>query len=363
MNSAAAIRPPSERVYCRSWRACSGCQTPLRSRAPGLVENEVTICAFTARAKSMTPFHCARVSTPLKPCGALGGGGESASWKYTLFAHVPLTRMYAGPRAAASFRSRAFERSIGGRYWYGSLALPALAPYGFQKRPPMTSTISTLYERNRTSTVPMGGMVAGSSLASCAATPDGDAMPATPRKRTKRHTKRCGMGLSDRQRQRAACVSADAELLHVALVVPEEVLLVHHPFLGPVPDGAHRQLERFPRGRNGLAVRRGHRASKRAFHQADDAGPFAVRDLHRMLLDARVRCVHEHRLHVIDMPFQPARLMAIGPVHKDIVGVALVEPHPVLVGEDVVVQVIECRQMLLRQMFGLLVLAKLGVGG
>lgn len=60
-------------------------------RVPTLVGNEVTISAFTACAKSITPFHSFRVRTPLKPVGALAGG-VSESAKYTVFAHVPLTR-------------------------------------------------------------------------------------------------------------------------------------------------------------------------------------------------------------------------------------------------------------------------------
>jgi hypothetical protein len=42
--------------------------------------------------------------------------------------------------------------------------------YGFQKFPPVTSAISMLYEANRSSTVPMRGIVAGSSETACAPT-------------------------------------------------------------------------------------------------------------------------------------------------------------------------------------------------
>jgi hypothetical protein len=79
MYSAAAIELPSDFVYSSSGRACAGVQRPDASRTPGLVANEVTILASTAFAKSITPFHCARVSTLLNPFGAaLGGGSESA---------------------------------------------------------------------------------------------------------------------------------------------------------------------------------------------------------------------------------------------------------------------------------------------
>ena len=42
--------------------------------------------------------------------------------------------------------------------------------YGFQKFPPVTSAISMLYEANRSSTVPMRGIFAGSSETACART-------------------------------------------------------------------------------------------------------------------------------------------------------------------------------------------------
>src|SRR4051812_5770070 len=115
MNSAAVILPPTDLVKSRSFCASSGFQTPEASRVPGLVENDVTICASTACAKSTTPFHCWRLKTPLNPGGGVGGA-LSESAKYVVLAHVPLTRTYAGRRAAASFRRRAFVRSIGGRY-------------------------------------------------------------------------------------------------------------------------------------------------------------------------------------------------------------------------------------------------------
>ena len=54
--------------------------------------NEVTISALTACAKSTTPFHWGRVSTPWNPFGGVAGGGVLESWKYTVFAQVPLTR-------------------------------------------------------------------------------------------------------------------------------------------------------------------------------------------------------------------------------------------------------------------------------
>jgi ketosteroid isomerase-like protein len=72
--------------------AWSGVHAPVESRTPGPIANDETSFASTARANSTTPFHWARVSTPLNPAGGVAGGGASESWKYTVFAHVPLTR-------------------------------------------------------------------------------------------------------------------------------------------------------------------------------------------------------------------------------------------------------------------------------
>src|SRR5882672_6070591 len=49
----------------------------------------------------------------------------------------------------------------------------------------------------------------------------------------------------------------EADLFHESLVIPEQVLLIHHAVL-PVPDGAHYQLESLARRRNGFAVANGH---------------------------------------------------------------------------------------------------------
>ena len=59
---------------------------------PALIANDVTTFAFAALANSITPRHCARVSTPPKPGGGAAGAGSS-SRKGRGVAHVPLTRM------------------------------------------------------------------------------------------------------------------------------------------------------------------------------------------------------------------------------------------------------------------------------
>src|SRR4051812_39497715 len=94
--------------------------------------------------------------------GSFGAEFESAN--HVVFAHVPLTRTYAGPSADASLRSLGFVRSIGGRYSYSSGFMPdgvsrdapctargaflsaasSPGPYGLQNLPPVTSSISTL---------------------------------------------------------------------------------------------------------------------------------------------------------------------------------------------------------------------------
>src|SRR6185295_18998980 len=98
MNSAAAMRPPMDVVYASHRRPSSALHTPSGPRAPMLVANDVTIAASTARAKSTTPRHCGAVRMALKPGGGAFGGGSSPA-KYVLFAHVPLTRTYAGRNA------------------------------------------------------------------------------------------------------------------------------------------------------------------------------------------------------------------------------------------------------------------------
>ena len=56
--------------------------------------------------------------------------------------------------------------AAGGFCWWGEPALPS---YGFQNFPPVTSSISTLYDWKRSSIVPIRGMVAGASARGSAA--------------------------------------------------------------------------------------------------------------------------------------------------------------------------------------------------
>ena len=57
-------------------------------------------------------------------------------------------------------------------------------------------------------------------------------------------------------------------------------------------------------------------------------------DLHRVLLDARVRRLDEHRAQILDVRLEAADLVPVGPVYEDVLGVALVQSDPVLVGEN-----------------------------
>ena len=51
----------------------------IPGRTPALTAKEVTILAFTAFEKSITPFHSLRVSTPLNPEGGVAGAAASES--------------------------------------------------------------------------------------------------------------------------------------------------------------------------------------------------------------------------------------------------------------------------------------------
>ena len=70
--------PPIDEVYVRSFCAWEGVHDPF-GHAPALIANDVTTFAFAALANSITPRHCARVSTPPKPGGGAAGAGSSES--------------------------------------------------------------------------------------------------------------------------------------------------------------------------------------------------------------------------------------------------------------------------------------------
>ena len=172
MNWAAAIAPPIVAVYWRRRRACSGVQTSDASRVPALVANEVTIFAFAALEKSITPFHCSRVRTEPNPLGGFRGGGASGIVEVHTVRPCPAHSHVAEPSAAASLRRGGFAVSIGGLYSYSDVSIPvgvelgcsgfatalellSHSLYGFQNLPPVTSTISTLYNSKRSSVLPI----------------------------------------------------------------------------------------------------------------------------------------------------------------------------------------------------------------
>src|SRR5437016_13889749 len=74
------------------------------------------------------------------------------------------------------------------------------------------------------------------------------------------------------------CLLADANLLHISLVVPEQIVLVHHTVL-PVTDRAHYGLEGLARRVNRLAVANRHGLLDGSFHDSDSAGPSSIVDL------------------------------------------------------------------------------------
>src|ERR1039457_2102959 len=133
---------------------------------------------------------------------------------------------------------------------------------------------------------------------------------------------------------------AQSDLRHVRLVVPEQVFLIHRPAL-PVADRTHDQREGLSGRRDCLAFADGHRLRERSLHDTDNAGPFAIGDLDRVLLDAGVGCVHKHSLQVGDVPVDAVSDVSIWPVHGDVRGVALLQAIPLLVGEYVKVERVE----------------------
>src|SRR6266478_2675021 len=81
--------------------------------------------------------------------------------------------------------------------------------------------------------------------------------------------------------RRKCLLRGQADLLHERLVIPEQILSDHHAIF-PVPDRAHREFERLPGRRNCFAVTNRHGLCEGALHYANDACPFARRDLDRM---------------------------------------------------------------------------------
>src|SRR5262245_43764517 len=60
-----------------------------------------------------------------------------------------------------------------------------------------------------------------------------------------------------------------------------------------------------------------------------------------MLLEPGVRGPYEHGLQVLDVLVDALRRMSVRPMHRNVLRVTLVQVTPRLVGEDVVIKVVE----------------------
>src|SRR5690349_25143021 len=99
----------------------------------------------------------------------------------------------------------------------------------------------------------------------------------------------------------------------------------------------------------------GHRASEGSRHDARHCRPRARTEAHRMHLDLNGGAEDEECLEVLDMAFDTLRFMAVRPRHHDIICVALAQPVPLLVADNIEIQDIEdlevlldCRRLALR---------------
>ena len=154
-------------------------------------------------------------------------------------------------------------------------------------------------------------------------------------------------------------VSRDAELAVVRGVIPKKVFNVHRPVL-PVPYGAHRQVEGLPRRRDCFSVGRSHRNREGSLHETNDAGPFFACNLDGVHLDPCVWGIDKERFQVSDMLIDAMCGMAIRPIDCNVVGMALFEAVPLRARENVIVQRVECREMLLRKLSRRLILFEVG---
>src|SRR6266849_6185697 len=112
-------------------------------------------------------------------------------------------------------------------------------------------------------------------------------------------------------------------------------------------NGHHRELEGLIRRQNRLAVADRHRLRERAGHLARNARPVARTEPDGMNLDLDVGRVDEHRLQVLDVFLNALGLVSVGPGNDDVVRMALRQPVPLLVAEDIEVEHVEDLQVLL----------------
>ena len=117
-------------------------------------------------------------------------------------------------------------------------------------------------------------------------------------------------------------------------------------------DRTHRQLERFAGGWDRLAISDRHWLREGPFHYAGDASPFSVAasKADRMLLDPCVGCIDEHRFEILDVPIDAGCEVSIRPIYLDVLAVTLMEPNPLLIGKDSVVERIERCEVLVEHL-------------
>src|SRR5438067_1752202 len=90
-----------------------------------------------------------------------------------------------------------------------------------------------------------------------------------------------------------------------------------------------------------------HRFRECASHDSGDAGPISRAEADRMHLDFDVGCIDEHRAQILDVLRDALCLVAVGPGDDDVLRVALSEPVPFLITEDVEVEGVEDFEILL----------------
>ena len=117
----------------------------------------------------------------------------------------------------------------------------------------------------------------------------------------------------------------------------------------------HAKMERLARRRDPTAFRKTRLRGETAFPLADDAGPRAVLQLARMLLDPGVRREKWPIVRVADMGYDVFGQTVVRPVDLDVIVVAFAQPIPCQVDEAVEVQRVEGPKLPKADRFGITV--------
>ncbi len=149
------------------------CNINAPSRTPVPVATDVTSSPSTLAAKSITPRHWPRVSTPPKPGGARDGGGASESWKVDRICPGPAHPDIGGTERRGELAQALVRQVDRGARVPGTAKAPSpsasyqpvspgprrrsLLHRASQNLPPMISTISTLYDWKRSPSRPTCG--------------------------------------------------------------------------------------------------------------------------------------------------------------------------------------------------------------